>query len=320
MQEIQPYSTMTPKVSIIVPNYNHARFLKQRIDSILSQTYKDFELILLDDCSTDNSSDVLMSYKDNPHVAAIIINQKNTGSPFRQWVKGIREAKGKYIWIAESDDYAGPDFLKETTALLDNYPDANICLTGSRVVNENDEYVDEQYPFVDRWTEDGKEHIFDSNYFITNHMAIDNSVYNGSMVLFRREGCLDNIDPEFVNMRYAGDWLFWIEQIKKGRQVISLHKKLNFWRKHTCNTTAEGFRNFNSLQECAYVKDYLFRTTLKRNTRDILIVKSSLYKSLDTHPFLTPARRKELFRMLRKKYHVTYLHYLLGKICARRKV
>ncbi len=89
-------------ISVIVPNYNHARFLKRRIDSILNQTYQDFELILLDDCSSDDSCDILLSYKDNPHVSQIVFNDENSGTPFKQWDKGIRMAKGKWIWIAES--------------------------------------------------------------------------------------------------------------------------------------------------------------------------------------------------------------------------
>ncbi len=68
-----------PTVSVIVPNYNHASFLKQRINSILEQTYQDFELILLDDCSTDNSREILEQYRSNPHVSHIAHNEINSG-------------------------------------------------------------------------------------------------------------------------------------------------------------------------------------------------------------------------------------------------
>ena len=110
---------MPPKVSVIVPNYNHARYLKARIDSILNQTFQDFELILLDDCSTDNSVELLQSYAGHPHVSHIVLNDRNTGSPFLQWQKGIGLAQGEYVWIAESDDTAQPDFLSTTVAVLD---------------------------------------------------------------------------------------------------------------------------------------------------------------------------------------------------------
>ena len=109
-----------PVVSVIIPNYNYALYLKKRIESILNQTYTDYELILLDDASTDNSVEILEKYKDNPHVSHILVNEKNSGSPFQQWAKGISLARGKWIWIAEADDVAESNqSLSECCALYD---------------------------------------------------------------------------------------------------------------------------------------------------------------------------------------------------------
>ena len=94
-----------PLVSVIIPNYNHARFLIERIDSVLNQSYKNFEIIVLDDKSTDNSVEIIMKYSNNKHVSQIVINDENSGSPFLQWQKGFKLAKGELVWIAESDDY-----------------------------------------------------------------------------------------------------------------------------------------------------------------------------------------------------------------------
>ena len=102
---------MLPLVSVIIPNYNHAPYLKERIDSVLSQTYKEFEVLILDDCSSDESKEIIESYRNNKHISNIVFNEKNTGNTFIQWNKGISLAKGKYIWIAESDDVAKPTFL-----------------------------------------------------------------------------------------------------------------------------------------------------------------------------------------------------------------
>src|SRR5438874_4285236 len=110
-----------PTVSVIVPNYNHAPYLLRRIDSILAQTYRDFELILLDDCSTDDSREILTSYRDNPRVR-IEFNAKNSGSVFKQWNKGVQLARGRYIWIAESDDYADPRSLARIVPILEEQP------------------------------------------------------------------------------------------------------------------------------------------------------------------------------------------------------
>ncbi len=102
---------MNPSVSVIIPNYNHAPFLKERIDSVINQHYDNFEVIILDDCSKDNSREVIEQYRNHPKVKHIIYNEANSGSTFIQWHKGFRLAEGEYIWIAESDDVADLDFL-----------------------------------------------------------------------------------------------------------------------------------------------------------------------------------------------------------------
>ena len=76
-------------VSIIVPNYNHAPYLEQRFDSIYNQTYQDFEVIILDDCSTDASKSIIEKYRNHPKTKHIVYNSSNSSSPFKQWNKGI---------------------------------------------------------------------------------------------------------------------------------------------------------------------------------------------------------------------------------------
>lgn len=100
------------KISIIVPSYNHASYLEKRLESIFNQTYQNFEVILLDDASTDRSEEILNKYKVNSKVSHLIVNKENSGSPFKQWEKGVELAKGDYIWIAESDDFCEKQFLE----------------------------------------------------------------------------------------------------------------------------------------------------------------------------------------------------------------
>src|SRR5690606_14670397 len=92
-------------VSIILPNYNHASYLPDRLNSIFNQSYQNFEVIILDDCSRDVSLEILNIYKGHPKVSHFIANEVNSGSPFKQWQKGLKLAKGDFVWIAESDDY-----------------------------------------------------------------------------------------------------------------------------------------------------------------------------------------------------------------------
>ena len=85
-------SAMNPLVSVIIPNYNHARYLKQRLDSVFNQTYQNFEVIFLDDCSTDNSLEIIEQYKDNPHLKQVVVNETNSESLYVQWRKGLGHA------------------------------------------------------------------------------------------------------------------------------------------------------------------------------------------------------------------------------------
>jgi glycosyltransferase involved in cell wall biosynthesis len=99
-------------VTVIIPNYNHAPYLEQRIQSVLDQSYQDFEMILLDDYSTDSSKEIINKYVGNDKIAHVFFNEKNSGSPFGLWKYGIEKASGKYIWIAESDDWAEGNHLE----------------------------------------------------------------------------------------------------------------------------------------------------------------------------------------------------------------
>tara|TARA_A100000171_G_C2140027_1_gene154343 strand:+ start:9617 stop:10486 length:870 start_codon:yes stop_codon:yes gene_type:complete len=112
---------MKPLVSIIVPNYNHSRFLPERLESIYKQTYPNFEVILLDDCSTDESATVLQHYATHPKTSHFVINKENTGSPFLQWKKGLELAIGEYVWIAESDDTCKLNFLTQLINSLQRF-------------------------------------------------------------------------------------------------------------------------------------------------------------------------------------------------------
>ena len=134
-----------PTVSVIVPNYCHAPYLEQRIESILQQTFQDFELILLDDCSTDGSREILERYRNHPKVSGIFYNERNSGSPFKQWEKGLSKAKGDYVWIAESDDFSSPCFLERCVRILDTRPDCSIVFTSSYIVDSHSRTIREPF-------------------------------------------------------------------------------------------------------------------------------------------------------------------------------
>ena len=210
----------SPEVSIIVPNYNHGRYLRQRIDSVLNQTFKNFEVIILDDCSTDESRIIIESYKEHPQITQIVFNTLNTGSPFLQWKKGIEMARGTWIWIAESDDWCEATFLETVLTYTDEGTVISNCQ--SMIVNQEDAILWETNSgkLIDKWN---------GEVFFKKNLK-DNLIINASMAIFRRS-IYESIEKHFLKYRYIGDWVFWCELSLKGNIVVS-GKKLNYFRKH----------------------------------------------------------------------------------------
>lgn len=185
-----------PTVSVIVPNYNHAPYLKQRIDSILSQNYQDFELILLDDCSTDGSREVMENYRSDPHVSHIVFGDVNSGSAFRQWDKGIALAKGEWIWMAESDDYAEPTFLERLLEEVAKVPDCSLAFTKTWWVDESGKRL---------WnnSEGNTTHVHQSKEFIHKRLASNCPIANVSECIFRRDRFLPKRAPATSTCGFA---------------------------------------------------------------------------------------------------------------------
>lgn len=244
----------TVEVSVIIPNYNYARFLQQRIESVLAQTYTNFEVILLDDASTDDSVSVLERYRNNLHVTHLEINSINTGSPFAQWQKGIGLARGKYIWIAESDDAADSLFLEKAVSALDQYSKASFCFLGSHCIDENGKELSTDF---DRWTSkqlcrSRQIGVFDGMDYIAHNLYWRNYIYNASGVVFRKE-CFEQIkDFSCFSMRYSGDWLFWAEMARQG-EVIEVYEKLNRFRLHKHSTTKKAVASGEGIREDMHI-------------------------------------------------------------------
>lgn len=237
-----------PIVSIIVPNYNHALFLRERIDSILRQNFQDFELIILDDCSTDNSKDIIESYRANPHVSQIIYNTENSGSPFKQWCKGIEVANGDYIWIAESDDTSLPEFLTTLVSQLNNYPNSVLAFSHSYFIDYKGDKLNIDY----HHNSNGNFIIYNSQKFTKNILTKGNFIYNASMAIFRRSAYFKIQRVYYRNFHSCGDWAFWMEICLQGH-IIEICKKLNCFRQHQNKVTTKASKTENDWQEVSNI-------------------------------------------------------------------
>lgn len=252
-------ANQTPTVSIIIPNYNYSRFLKERFNSILSQTFQDFEIIILDDASTDNSVDILKEYAKNPKVAHFVVNDQNSGSPFAQWKKGIELAKGKYIWIAEADDSSTPEFLERTVAVMDSNPNLALCITGSIGIDDNDNIIENNFS----WMSDhrvksrlGSTKCHKGTDYIVHNMFWGCYIYNASATLFRRSSIQPDMLVQSARMRNSGDWLFWTKLLEHG-DVAEIYDNLNIIRRHSNTTTGIGRQSGNIYFEDIEVMRYI---------------------------------------------------------------
>lgn len=230
-------------VSVIIPNYNHASFLEQRIETVLNQTYQNFEIILLDDSSTDSSKAIIENYRGNKKVSHIIYNGKNSGSTFKQWSKGARYARGKYIWIAESDDVADKEFLALMVSLLSKNEESVLATCRTAHIDEEGKIhgINLQPDPLDgkRWTAD---FASDGIYEITNYMRFRNTIPNASAVVFKNDADAELVELVQKEWKYCGDWFFWTLLLKRGNLVYS-SKVLNFQRFHSQTTRSQKTLN-----------------------------------------------------------------------------
>lgn len=220
------------KVSVIIPSYNHSRFLRDRLETIAKQSYNDWEAIIIDDKSLDNSVEIITKFlKDNQSfkVKHFIRNETNSGSGYNSWKKGIELAETEYIWIAETDDYAKLNFLEEQINVLEANKEAALCFCTSTYVNENKEIL---YDSTNR-TEDlkvmkEKYGLFDQN-VLWNKMPFNTYITNGSSVVFRKP--VNQLSDEIFNNRLCSDIFLWSFLVQK-KSFLFLNKNLNFFRRH----------------------------------------------------------------------------------------
>jgi glycosyltransferase involved in cell wall biosynthesis len=228
-----------PRVSVIVPSYNHSPYLKRRVESILAQTFSDFELILLDDASTDDSLEKLVAHYRHAGVR-LMVNTKNSGSAFPQWERGIALAKGEYVWIAESDDSADPIFLERLVQTLDANPRVALAYCQSRLIDKQHRAIGDSRA----WTQDLDPHRWSASFFnqgideIRNYLVKKNTIPNASAVLCRRSTLLDCL-PMDASFRLCGDWLHWGKVLWRS-DVAYIAEPLNDWRCDSSNSRTQA--------------------------------------------------------------------------------
>lgn len=200
--------TDKPLISIIIPSFNCAEYLPKAIDSVLNQTYQDFEIIIVDDGSTDNTKDILKSYIEKGKI--IYIYQENKGLPASRNT-GIKSAKGKYIAILDGDDELVPEALEECLSAIENN-NAEWCISNLLRVEDNKSEVK-----VSKVPRD--------NYFV--NILKDDFI---RMAPFFKKDALFEIGFYDEILRIREDWDLNIRLIKSGQEFVYINKPLYVYK------------------------------------------------------------------------------------------
>jgi GT2 family glycosyltransferase len=249
-------------VSAIVPCYNHARYLDERIGSILRQRVLPSEIVALDDCSTDDSAAVLDRWQRiSPVPFRIIRNERNSGSPFGQWAKGVTLARSELVWIAESDDSSSPHFLER---LLPYFADDRLVLAyaDSRVIGAQGQWLADSYRFYTDSLSSRKwlaPYVEEGEAEIDQALAIKNTIPNASAVVFRRAVLIRHLQS-IESFGYCGDWWAYLRCLQEGR--IAYHPEaLNSHRQSVGSVTDLGERSTLVLAEALRIKSALWKSS-----------------------------------------------------------
>lgn len=233
---------VAPKISVCIPTFNYARFLPQAIESVLMQKYDDFELLIIDNCSTDGTAEVVEAYRSQDKRIRFIVNDENVGA-INNWNKCIDEARGEYIKFLLSDDLlATDDALSRMAGVLDIDPTLSLVVSSRHAVTEELQKIKTYSPF--------RERRLGGNVAIARCLwEHKNLIGEASAVMFRKQQGLRGFDARYIMLP---DMEFWFYLLEQGA-LYHIHEPLCLIRRHSNQGTHEGLRNPDSLDDTKYL-------------------------------------------------------------------
>ena len=264
---------MKPIVSVIMPVYNAEEYLEESIESILNQTFKDFELLIINDGSTDSSLDILNRYKQKDYRIRVISNEGNKGLPYTR-DRGLKLATGEYIALMDADDVSYKTRLEKQVKLLNNNKDIMVVASNFDFLEGNKIIKNKQL----------KQHIDkecnnrEVNYRLMFHNPIGNST-----VMFRK----DSIDK--FNIRYrkdcfiAQDYAFWVDCIGIGKFYI-MDECLVAYRQGHENITKKSIKNKSRQRK--QIIDSIRTKAIERNNFNFSIDNLDVFNKVFSDPYV----------------------------------
>lgn len=223
----------TPKISVLIPTYNSATLIEEAIDSVFSQTFTDFELIVLDNQSTDNTDEVILKYKSDPRFS-YHKNEKNLGA-VGNFNRIIDFANGEYIKFLCADDKFHPQLLEKFVAILDQYP--YVSLVSSYF---------EEFDLGTKIWETPLKLLQPGELIIKEVLKGYNFLGSPTGIMFRKSNLhLGKFKPEFT---WVTDWDLWLRHLSIGDCYI-IPEVLTYTRLHDLQVTASARKDYRTYYE-----------------------------------------------------------------------
>jgi glycosyltransferase involved in cell wall biosynthesis len=240
-----------PRVSVCMPVYNNDRYLAESIESVLKQHFEDFEIVVIDDCSTDRTAEIAREFAAQDPRIRFLINPENLGM-VPNWNRCMELAQGTYIKYLFGDDlFSSPETLGLMVQAMELTPGASMVSSARTIINEQSHTIDTLSPFPGNFTADGREVIRRCLRRITRD---HNLIGEPSVVMFRRDAAVRGFDCRY---RQLVDLEMWFHLLEQG-PFAYLAEPLCSFRHHGEQQTKKNAAELNFIDDLTYLfDDYL---------------------------------------------------------------
>jgi glycosyltransferase involved in cell wall biosynthesis len=283
-----------PRVSIVVPSYNYGRYVGQAINSLLAQTLSDLEIVVIDDCSSDETAVVLAAYSTEARVR-VIRHESNQGH-IRSYNEGLAATRGEYVGLLSADDYAiATDVLARQAEVFDANPRVGLVYTAHVLVEQGGRFT-ESVPWKASYVQDG---------LIEFGRLMWSNYVPASGTLLRRE-VQAALGPYDVRLPHSGDWDLWLRAAANW-DVGYLAQPMYAYRMHEVNMSHNQIRPEDAADELLFTIDKAFEALPANSPIDLIRRRADVRR----HALLQSAwvdlyhgRRKRSWRGLAHAVHV----------------
>lgn len=259
-----------PLVSIVIPVYNREELVVKSIESSIKQTYKNIEIIIIDNSSTDKTYETAKTYSDRLANVSVYRNATNVG-PVRNWIEGIKKAKGRYIKLLFSDDWLSPDYIEKTIVHFND----NVGLVFTSALIEKGKVYKPYYKLFNSTREIGSE------LFLKLMLLTYKTPVSPCCGLFRKRDLLEiliikidsNNHDEYLKFGAGIDILTYLIVAEKYKKVCFVHDTFAYFLEHTSSFTyansldkyyIQAFRYFlNTTQKVKFKSSYRLLHTFR---------------------------------------------------------